>query len=113
MKVNLHAEVVMHELGHNLGLHHGGGDTTNGKPNYPSVMNYGLQFNNFVPHRRLDYSRVLMPDLDESALTETTGLQGPATRKVAFNASATAGTIAARQRRTRVEMPRRISAAHQ
>jgi hypothetical protein len=36
---------LMHELGHNLGLHHGGGfgtvgDDTNFKPNYLSVMNY-------------------------------------------------------------------------
>ncbi|HKF22615.1 MAG TPA: choice-of-anchor D domain-containing protein [Candidatus Angelobacter sp.] len=39
------ASDVMHELGHNLGLHHGGGfgvfgDDTNFKPNYLSVMNY-------------------------------------------------------------------------
>jgi len=32
---------IMHELGHNLGLHHGGfGDATNLEPNYNSVMNY-------------------------------------------------------------------------
>lgn len=30
----------MHELGHNLGLRHGGGEDTGDKPNYPSVMNY-------------------------------------------------------------------------
>jgi hypothetical protein len=30
----------MHELGHNLGLHHGGDVDDNGKPNYVSVMNY-------------------------------------------------------------------------
>jgi hypothetical protein len=37
----------MHELGHNLGLHHGGGQEDplndarfNWKPNYHSVMNY-------------------------------------------------------------------------
>jgi hypothetical protein len=42
----------MHELGHNLGLHHGGGFTSDGtaedlpnyKPNYLSVMNYNYQF---------------------------------------------------------------------
>jgi len=33
--------VTMHEIGHNLGLLHGGaGDCTNQKPNYLSVMNY-------------------------------------------------------------------------
>jgi len=35
------AAVMLHELGHNLGLLHGGaGDCTNQKPNYVSVMNY-------------------------------------------------------------------------
>jgi hypothetical protein len=31
---------LAHELGHNLGLRHGGNDDTNNKPNYPSLMNY-------------------------------------------------------------------------
>ncbi|MET0286600.1 MAG: hypothetical protein ABW352_19105 [Polyangiales bacterium] len=34
------AASLMHELGHNLGLRHGGGDQINRKPNYLSVMNY-------------------------------------------------------------------------
>jgi hypothetical protein len=40
------AGTFMHEFGHNLGLSHGGGDRTNNKPNYLSVMNYrsGWQF---------------------------------------------------------------------
>lgn len=33
------AGVFMHELGHNLGLQHGGADTIDNKPNYHSVMN--------------------------------------------------------------------------
>lgn len=33
----------MHELGHNLGLRHGGFEDTNYKPNYLSVMNYMFQ----------------------------------------------------------------------
>ena len=33
----------MHELGHNLGLRHGGDDLPNFKPNYLSVMNYSFQ----------------------------------------------------------------------
>jgi FG-GAP repeat len=42
------AGTFMHELGHNLGLQHGGGlfgfgDETNYKPNYLSVMNYSNQ----------------------------------------------------------------------
>ncbi|MDB4973178.1 MAG: fibronectin type domain protein [Myxococcaceae bacterium] len=38
--INYQAATIMHELGHNLGLHHGGGDEQNRKPNYVSVMNY-------------------------------------------------------------------------
>ena len=34
---------LMHELGHNLNLDHGGTDPGNCKPNYLSVMNYNLQ----------------------------------------------------------------------
>jgi hypothetical protein len=37
------AGTFMHELGHNLGLHHGGLDDTNYKPNYLSIMNYLFQ----------------------------------------------------------------------
>jgi hypothetical protein len=36
--------VSVHELGHNLGLLHGGGDVCNGKPNYNSIMNYAYLF---------------------------------------------------------------------
>ena len=38
------ANTIMHELGHNLGLRHGGNVDTNQKPNYSSVMNYRYQF---------------------------------------------------------------------
>ncbi len=38
--INTQAGVIMHELGHNLGLQHGGLDEINDKPNYLSVMNY-------------------------------------------------------------------------
>jgi hypothetical protein len=34
------ADTFMHELGHNLGLHHGGNEEKNYKPNYRSSMNY-------------------------------------------------------------------------
>lgn len=42
--VNMQASTLMHELGHNLGLHHGGDEDTNYKPNHYSVMNYMYQF---------------------------------------------------------------------
>ena len=35
---------IMHELGHNLKLDHGGDDPNNCEPNYVSVMNYDNQF---------------------------------------------------------------------
>ncbi|MFE2322416.1 CARDB domain-containing protein [Streptomyces sp. NPDC059385] len=40
---------LMHELGHNLGLDHGGNEKHNCKPNYVSVMNYNL--NTGVPRK--------------------------------------------------------------
>ena len=40
---NLDAGTIMHELGHNLNLQHGGQDGQNCKPNYLSVMNYNMQ----------------------------------------------------------------------
>lgn len=39
------AGTFMHELGHTLGLLHGGRDITNFKPNYLSVMSYYRQWN--------------------------------------------------------------------
>ena len=41
--INYQASTLMHELGHNLGLKHGGDDDTNDKPNYFSIMNYTYQ----------------------------------------------------------------------
>ena len=72
------AGTFMHELGHVLGLDHGGSDGVNNKPNYPSIMNYLWQFSGisrggaFV----LDYSRVALAVLKEAGLNETVGL-GP------------------------------------
>jgi len=39
------ARTILHEVGHNLGLDHGGFEACNGKPNYNSLMNYRYQFN--------------------------------------------------------------------
>jgi hypothetical protein len=39
----MQAGIFMHELGHALGLHHGGNDDSNWKPNYLSIMNYFFQ----------------------------------------------------------------------
>ena len=41
--INFQAATIMHELGHNLGLRHGGDSDENYKPNYYSIMNYMYQ----------------------------------------------------------------------
>jgi beta-lactam-binding protein with PASTA domain len=74
------AGTFMHELGHNLGLHHGGLDNTNWKPNYLSVMNYSFQFEGLIQdgiNGLFDYSKFpSIPPLNEYALNETVGLNG-------------------------------------
>jgi len=64
----------MHELGHTLGLHHGGLDALNFKPNHLSVMNYAYATRSLVSGRELDYARYSIPALDEESLDETAGL---------------------------------------
>jgi hypothetical protein len=69
------AGTLMHELGHNLGLRHGGGDGMNYKPNYLSIMNYAFQFVGLRTRTappRFDYSRFSIA-LDERALNENAG----------------------------------------
>lgn len=75
------AIVFMHELGHTLGLQHGGYDPINDKPNYLSIMNYvfanngGLIKDLTLGH--LDYSRFSdldLLDLDEEHLNENVGI---------------------------------------
>ena len=59
--------VSMHELGHTLGLLHGGGDDLNNKPNYTSVMNYRWTLPGVPPDGRSDFSPVIEPPIDEGA----------------------------------------------
>ncbi|MGA2810464.1 MAG: PASTA domain-containing protein [Candidatus Acidiferrum sp.] len=70
----------MHELGHNLGLMHGGLDDINYKPNYLSIMNYSFNQFGLIEDGTagyLDYSRFgAIPSLDEFALNESVGLNG-------------------------------------
>jgi hypothetical protein len=80
------AATFMHELGHTLGLGHGGGDNVNCKPNYLSVMNYAFQFPDNVTNRPLSYSSGVagtstddpLPALNENALDKASGVGGPA-----------------------------------
>jgi hypothetical protein len=90
------AGTFMHELGHNLGLDHGGpfasvDHALNFKPNYLSVMNYSFQKvgigtasatcapdDNYCRTTaisvRVDYSNAALATLDESHLDETVGI---------------------------------------
>lgn len=77
---------IMHELGHNLGLKHGGGEWCNLKPNYNSVMNYRYQFNGIdtdctINHAGggdgvMNYSIGARAPLDENHLNENLGVCG-------------------------------------
>jgi hypothetical protein len=76
------AGTLMHELGHNLGLTHGGSwddAAVNGKPNYPSIMNYVWQSTGVPKYDHLgllDYSDGTLGLINENALSEHDGL-GP------------------------------------
>jgi hypothetical protein len=70
------AGTFMHELGHALGLRHGGFDDINFKPNYLSVMNYLFQLNGLPINGvqgNYDYSRFKL-DCSESKLNKHEGL---------------------------------------
>ena len=76
------ANTIVHELGHNLGLRHGGFEDVNYKPNYNSVMNYLYQFpgidNNCTPPGDgvLSYSVGTRPPLNENHVDEPQGVCG-------------------------------------
>ncbi|OWY72739.1 hypothetical protein B7486_05050 [cyanobacterium TDX16] len=88
---DVQAGTFMHEFGHALGLRHGGMDNIHTKPNYYSIMNYTWQvrlpaseitgpfaelLQLFRDSWQLDYSREALPTLNESSLTESTGMGG-------------------------------------
>ncbi|WP_436925749.1 PKD domain-containing protein [Halosimplex amylolyticum] len=98
-RVWLESVTTMHELGHNLGLRHGGDENRNNKPNYLSLMNYQYA-HNYVgratslpgiddgtwarPESDLDFSRERLPALDEESLAENAGLGGPSDERSIF-----------------------------
>jgi uncharacterized repeat protein (TIGR01451 family) len=89
---------LVHELGHSLGLGHGGDSEVTYKPNYLGIMNYGFAqyyagvFTQVTPttpvnvdftlpndgvadtSARLDYSRSVLAPLNEKALAENAGI---------------------------------------
>ncbi len=90
--VSQQAGALMHELGHSLGLTHGGryyfnGSTTpffepNCKPNYQSVMNYLFQMDLIQSDSQgdlvVDYSGQVLGILNENNLNPTQGITGSA-----------------------------------
>ena len=95
------AGTFMHELGHNLGLQHGGQDGLLFKPNYLSVMSYiyqnpwDVQTNQCTPQHctnaqdawHLDYSRKKAASLDELFLDESEAPDGTPGRQMIFNSN--------------------------
>jgi hypothetical protein len=83
--------LFMHELGHNLGLHHGGDEAKNDKPNYLSIMNYryGLTGVGTDCDGRGDgllaFSQGRNFDLDENKLDERIGICNGERRVNAIN----------------------------
>lgn len=67
----------MHELGHTIGLRHGGGDNINCKPNYFSIMSYAYQLTGITPGGTVDFSREQLGALLENNLDETQPLGDP------------------------------------
>ena len=90
-----HGGTLMHELGHSLGLQHGGGDSINCKPNYLSVMSWSGQLLNFDPTRPLDYSRDRLTSLDETVLNEAAGIGGPTGRRTTYGLDGLPVTVTA------------------
>ncbi|MDR1187756.1 MAG: hypothetical protein LBK95_09945, partial [Bifidobacteriaceae bacterium] len=72
------ARTLMHELGHTLGLGHGGGDHVNRKPNYLSIMSYAFQLDGLFPDGGADFSHTELATLHESAFFESAGIGGNA-----------------------------------
>ena len=73
------ARSLMHELGHTLGLAHGGNKSLNDlnyKPNYLSVMNYLYLFpdSKMKDVSFLDYSRCALPDINEVTVDDSKGI---------------------------------------
>lgn len=74
------SNTIVHELGHNLGLRHGGDQNRNYKVNYNSVMNYRHQFpgvdtnSDTLGDGVLDYSHGFYSEVWEFSIDETVGV---------------------------------------
>ena len=82
------AGTIMHELGHTLGLSHGGiytdcytgktvNDHVNHKPNHFSIMNYNYQLGGLqtgTDSYKIDYQEFNLPEIDEENIDESLGI---------------------------------------
>jgi DNA-binding beta-propeller fold protein YncE len=95
---DVHESTFIHELGHSLGLDHGGAtnDFVNCKPNYLSVMNYamrgGVPLSGSSGAFKFDFSHQKLDTLNEALLDERKVLGGPASLKTLWTNGK--GTIA-------------------
>ncbi len=86
---------IVHEMGHNLGLRHGGNVTCNYKPNYNSVMNYRYQFPGIDTDCTLPgngvagYSIGTRIVLNENTLNEVNGICGAPGPSIDWNGNGT------------------------
>ncbi|APR79601.1 Chitinase [Minicystis rosea] len=88
----LYYSIFIHEMGHNLGLRHGGSIDFNYQPTYPSLMNYAYSAG-FGPETiegsLLSFSKGLLPMIDECALIEQGVFAGIPPENLTFLASYT------------------------
>lgn len=70
------AYITAHEVGHNIGVKHGGFEALNGKPNYISNMNYAFQGARLKGSRSPQFSQGELPTLNDVSLCEAYGV-GP------------------------------------